>query len=217
MDCVLYGRRYYLRILLGDTQDEETAEKVYGLGKPLAEMQAVFSCIGVCAIGQYLGIYAVPLVAQRPKSSNRERTAKQGYLTISIAEMCAFSVAKPATPGSALFCGLLSRTLRLIYAWGFTYKSAAFVWLKQNRKAEGRFCSLGFWTQGNADVFLLAIRGRIHGTGRHIIRWCLIQAGLSPSCKRLCADRIQLPNCFTDRALPIPRVLSHAANCGEGR
>ena len=49
--------------------------------------------------------------------------------------------------------------LRLIQAWGFTYKSVAFVWLKQNRKSPGWFYGLGFWTRGNAEVCLLATRG----------------------------------------------------------
>ena len=53
----------------------------------------------------------------------------------------------------------LPEALRLIHAWGFTYKTVAFVWLKQNRKAGGWFYGLGFWTRGNAEVCLLATRG----------------------------------------------------------
>lgn len=36
----------------------------------------------------------------------------------------------------------------------------AFVWLKQNRKSPSWFYGLGFWTRGNAEVCLLATRGR---------------------------------------------------------
>ena len=53
----------------------------------------------------------------------------------------------------------LPEALRLIEAWGFTYKSVAFVWLKKNRKADSWFYGLGFWTRGNAEVCLLATRG----------------------------------------------------------
>lgn len=53
----------------------------------------------------------------------------------------------------------LPDALRLIKAWGFTYKSVAFVWLKKNRKTEGWFYGLGFWTRSNAEVCLLATRG----------------------------------------------------------
>ena len=49
--------------------------------------------------------------------------------------------------------------LRLIRAWGFTYKSVAFVWLKKNKKADSWFYGLGFWTRANAEVCLLATKG----------------------------------------------------------
>ena len=42
---------------------------------------------------------------------------------------------------------------------GFTYKSAAFVWLKKNKKADSWFYGLGFWTRGNAEICLLATKG----------------------------------------------------------
>ena len=68
-----------------------------------------------------------------------------------------------AAPDSVLFLWAtfpqLAEALRLIKAWGFTYKSVAFVWLKKNRKSEGWFYGLGFWTRGNAEVCLLATRG----------------------------------------------------------
>ena len=53
----------------------------------------------------------------------------------------------------------LPEALRLIRAWGFTYKSVAFVWLKKNRKADSWFYGLGFWTRANAEVCLLATKG----------------------------------------------------------
>ena len=49
--------------------------------------------------------------------------------------------------------------LRLIKAWGFHYKTVAFVWLKKNRKADSWFYGMGFWTRSNAEVCLLATRG----------------------------------------------------------
>ena len=66
-------------------------------------------------------------------------------------------------PDSALFLWAtfpqLPDALRLIEAWGFQYKTVAFVWLKQNRRSPGWFYGLGFWTRGNAEVCLLATRG----------------------------------------------------------
>jgi N6-adenosine-specific RNA methylase IME4 len=55
---------------------------------------------------------------------------------------------------------MLPESLRVIHAWGFRYKTVAFVWLKQNRKALTWRTGLGFWTRSNAEVCLLATRGR---------------------------------------------------------
>ena len=82
---------------------------------------------------------------------------------MSIDELCALPVADIAAPDSALFLWAtfpqLPEALRLIHAWGFTYKSVAFVWLKKNRRADSWFYGLGFWTRSNAEVCLLATRG----------------------------------------------------------
>lgn len=82
---------------------------------------------------------------------------------MSIEELCALPVADLAAPDSALFLWAtfpqLPEALRLIEAWGFTYKSVAFVWLKKNKKADSWFYGLGFWTRGNAEICLLATKG----------------------------------------------------------
>ena len=36
----------------------------------------------------------------------------------------------------------------------------AFVWVKQNKKADSLFTGMGYWTRANAEVCLLATRGR---------------------------------------------------------
>src|SRR5699024_3377252 len=86
--------------------------------------------------------------------------AEKHYPTMGIDELCTLPVADLAAPDSVLFLWAtfpqLPEALRLIKAWGFTYKSVAFVWLKKNRKSEGWFYGLGFWTRGNAEVCLLA-------------------------------------------------------------
>lgn len=82
---------------------------------------------------------------------------------MSIEDLCALPVADLAAPDSALFLWAtfpqLPEALRLIEAWGFTYKSVAFVWLKKNKKADSWFYGLGFWTRGNAEICLLATKG----------------------------------------------------------
>ena len=106
-------------------------------------------------------IYADP--PWRYAQKGLQGAAEKHYPTMSINELCALPVAELAAKDSALFLWAtfpqLPEALRLIKAWGFTYKTVAFVWLKQNRKSPGWFYGLGFWTRGNAEVCLLATRG----------------------------------------------------------
>lgn len=73
-------------------------------------------------------------------------------------------VADLAAKDSALFLWAtfpqLPEALRLIQAWGFTFKTVAFVWLKLNKKSPTWFYGLGYWTRGNAEICLLAKRGK---------------------------------------------------------
>ena len=45
-------------------------------------------------------------------------------------------------------------------AWGFSYKTVAFVWIKQNRKSDSLFWGMGHWTRANAEFCMLATKGR---------------------------------------------------------
>ena len=106
-------------------------------------------------------IYADP--PWRYTQKGLQGAAEKHYPTMGIDEICALPVADLAAPDSVLFLWAtfpqLPEALRLIKAWGFQYKSVAFVWLKKNRKSESWFYGLGFWTRGNAEVCLLATRG----------------------------------------------------------
>jgi len=81
-----------------------------------------------------------------------------------IEDICALPVADLASDDSVLFLWttfpMLSEALQVISAWGFQYKTVGFVWLKQNRVAKTWFFGLGFWTRGNAEICLIATRGK---------------------------------------------------------
>jgi N6-adenosine-specific RNA methylase IME4 len=58
---------------------------------------------------------------------------------------------------------LLPRALELIEAWGFTYKTVGFYWVKLNSAANddaSYFTGLGYWTRANPEQCLLATRGK---------------------------------------------------------
>lgn len=42
----------------------------------------------------------------------------------------------------------------------YFYKTVVFVWLKKNKVSESWFFGMGFWTRGNAEICLLATRGK---------------------------------------------------------
>ena len=100
-------------------------------------------------IGNYSIIYADP--PWQYQRSKVQGAAENHYPTMGIDELCALPVADLAAPDSALFLWAtfpqLPEALRLIEAWGFRYKSVAFVWLKKNKKADSWFYGLGFWTR----------------------------------------------------------------------
>ena len=58
---------------------------------------------------------------------------------MSIDELCALPVGKLAKKDCLLFLWAtfpqLPEALQLIKAWGFTFKTVAFVWLKRNKKS----------------------------------------------------------------------------------
>lgn len=89
--------------------------------------------------------------------------AENHYPTMSTEELCALPVASLAAEDCALFLWAtfpqLKEALRVIDAWGFRYKTVAFVWIKLNRKSFSWFTGLGFWTRSNAEVCLLATKG----------------------------------------------------------
>jgi N6-adenosine-specific RNA methylase IME4 len=66
----------------------------------------------------------------------------------------------------------LPEALEVMNAWGFKYKTVAFTWIKQNKKADSLFTGMGFWTRANAEVCLLGTKGspkRISKSVRQIV------------------------------------------------
>lgn len=52
------------------------------------------------------------------------------------------------------------QAFEVIKAWGFQYKTVAFVWVKQNKKSDSLFWGMGYWTRANAEMCLLATKGK---------------------------------------------------------
>jgi len=50
--------------------------------------------------------------------------------------------------------------IELIEEWGFKYKTIGFTWVKKNKKTPSWFWGMGYWTRSNAELCLLATKGK---------------------------------------------------------
>jgi len=121
-----------------------------------------------CPDQKYSIIYADPpwFYNSRPYGKGKAFGAgAQGhYPVMRTDDICALPVADIADDNCMLFLWTtfpqLENGLRVITSWGFTYKTLGFSWIKTNKK-NGKPCfGVGFYTKSNAEVCLLATKGR---------------------------------------------------------
>ena len=55
----------------------------------------------------------------------------------------------------------LQKGFDVLKAWGFTYKTVGFTWVKKNRKADSWFWGMGYWTRSNAEICIIATKGSV--------------------------------------------------------
>lgn len=154
---------------------------------------------------KYNIIYADPPWSYRAWSSKEKgRSAESHYPTMSIEDIKALPVSQLAAKDCILFLWitfpLLQEAWSIMEAWGFTYKTVAFVWVKQCRKSENLFLGMGYWTRSNAEICLLATKGnpkRISKNVKQIIISHLEEHSKKPDAAR---DRI------VDLAGDLPRI-----------
>jgi len=60
---------------------------------------------------------------------------------------------------------LLKEALEVVEAWGFTYKTLGFSWIKTNKDGSPLF-GIGYYTKSNCEVCLLATKGKAHSLVR---------------------------------------------------
>ena len=123
---------------------------------------------------KYGVIYADPPWAYRAYSKKGNgRSAESHYPTLDIEDIKALPVGEIADKDAALFMWAtfpcLQEAFQAIEAWGFTYKTVAFVWVKQNRVKDSLFWGMGYWTRANAEICILATKGQRVQAGVHQI------------------------------------------------
>lgn len=155
-------------------------------------MNGVATCPD-CPLPQkrYNIIYADPPWAYRDKALAGKRGAGCKYPTQSLEWICNLPIENIAANDAALFLWItmphLSSAFAVISAWGFTYKTCAFTWVKTNKKAPTLFWGMGNYTRANAELCLLATRGklkRVSARVHSIIQAPLREHSAKPTCTR---------------------------------
>lgn len=104
------------------------------------------------------------------KDTGQGRSAESHYGTMSMADLAALPVADLAADDCVLFMWAcwpsLPEALGILDAWGFTYKTCGFDWLKADARQPDMFrdstpvqVGMGYWTRANSEPCLLATRG----------------------------------------------------------
>jgi N6-adenosine-specific RNA methylase IME4 len=105
-----------------------------------------------------------PWEFQTWSAAGQLRAPSGHYQTDALDKIKALPVAGLAADDAVLllWCVMpeLPGALDVIKAWGFTYKTCAFVWIKQNEGGNGLHTGMGYWSRSNAELCLLATRGK---------------------------------------------------------
>ena len=114
---------------------------------------------------KYQILYADPPVSYNVASSKgtSRGVAERYYPTMTAKDIKALRIGD-LTDNGVLFLWAtypnLPHSLEFIKAWGFTYKTVAFTWVKIYKHTKSLIMGCGFWTRANAEICFLATKGR---------------------------------------------------------
>lgn len=115
-------------------------------------------------------LYADPPWSYQQTVKNGVLRRKDGsllYPSMSVKQLCALGpeVARVGRNDSALFLWatmpLLAEALKVIDAWGYTYKTCFVTWIKTTKQGDRPAFGVGYYTRSNAELCLLATKGKI--------------------------------------------------------
>lgn len=134
-------------------------------------------------MNRYDVLLADPPWSYRVWSGQKSRTSDAHYRTLSTETIAELPISRIAADDAALFLWstppAIQEALRVVEAWGFRYKTFAFVWVKHDKHPRGHAKAvdkpliyragelygasfgLGHYTRANAEICLLGIRGRM--------------------------------------------------------
>lgn len=165
---------------------------------------------------KYNIIYADPPWSYRTWSTRGQNrsVAVNHYPTMKLSDICTLPVGDIADRDCVLFLWAtypnLREALTVIDAWGFEYKTVAFTWVKRNKKPPGFFVGLGYWTRANAEICLLATRGKPKRISKSVRQ--IIDTPLEHHSKKPDVARRRIVELLGD----LPRIELFARECFDG-
>lgn len=116
------------------------------------------------------------------KGDRGMRTAESFYATLTLEQLSDMRpmIDQWAAKDCALFLWSTppaqKEALRLLEAWEFTYKTFAFTWIKTTKNG-GLFFGMGHYTRANAEMCLLATRGKPKVQARDVRQVIMARGG----------------------------------------
>ncbi len=101
------------------------------------------------------------------------RSPEAHYPTMTTRELCALPIGSLAAKNCALFLwacwpSIFRDVPAVLSAWGFEYRTCAFVWVKAKRNGFGFHFGMGHYTRANTEPCLLAVRGSMPVTDKGV-------------------------------------------------
>jgi len=143
------------------------------------------------------------------------RDPEQHYKTMSYDEISKLNINEIAEKDSVLFMWVtfprLIESLPIIKAWGFTFKTVAFTWVKKNKNKGTFFLGGGYYTRANAEICILATKGKpLKRIDKSISQ--IIYAPIQKHSKKPDEVRVKIEKLFGK----LPRIELFARNQIEG-
>ena len=111
---------------------------------------------------KYQIIYADPPWAYNDKAVAGKRGAEFQYPTMKLKDIKSLNLKPHLADDCVLFlwmtAPMMQQQMAVLKAWGFTYKTIAFTWVKRAKNGGYRW-GMGNWTRANPEYCILGVRG----------------------------------------------------------
>ena len=95
-------------------------------------------------------------------AKGRGRSADNHYPVMTLTDIANYKL-PPIASDAALFLwttdSMLQHAFAVMEAWGFVYKTVAFIWAKTSEDGKAYPIGMGYWTRANPEICLLGTRG----------------------------------------------------------